>query len=158
MIKQAIASLVFLVFGLSALNVLAQETHSDLVRIIPEGMSEPPHFALGILDTRTKTLYVSGQIAVDENLNVIGEGDLARQMEVVYAGLSKVLEAAGTHPGNVIEQRTFIVGIDENTLPIYSRINMDFYGNHKPRSTTIGTDALLIPGALVEIDITALVE
>ena len=46
----------------------------------------------------TRTIYVSGQVSVDADNNVVGPGDLGRQTQVALENLSKALAAAGATP------------------------------------------------------------
>jgi 2-iminobutanoate/2-iminopropanoate deaminase len=61
--------------------------------IVPENVHRPFGYAHAIqID---KTLYVSGQIPLDQEMNVVGKGDMAAQTEQAYENLKRVLETAG---------------------------------------------------------------
>ena len=135
---------------------IAADSEENLVRFAPEGMDSPPHFAVAVINKATDTIHVSGRMAIDSEGKIIGKGDLLTQAREVYAGIDRVLVAAGTSPANVIHQRVFIVGMDEKTLPVLKQAMMEFYGDGpKAASTTVGVETLLFPDALIEIDVTA---
>ena len=127
-----------------------------LARFTPADMRAAPHFATSVIDRNTGTIYVSGQMALGPGGEIIGKGDLLAQMRAVYAGINNVLESAGTSRANILHQRVFIVGMDEQTLPVIREAMVEFYGDGpKAASTTVGIETLLFPDALVEIDVTA---
>ena len=45
-----------------------------------------------------KTVYVSGQVAIDKDGNLVGKGDLGAQADQVFQNLALALEAAGARP------------------------------------------------------------
>src|SRR6267378_4108068 len=54
----------------------------------------------------TQTIYVSGQVSVDADNNVVGHGDLRLQAQVALENLSKALAAAGATPADVVRFTT----------------------------------------------------
>src|SRR5262245_30991392 len=56
----------------------------------------------------TSTIYVSGQVAVDEAGRVIGEGDLAQQARKAFQNLATALAAAGARPEDVVRIRLYL--------------------------------------------------
>ena len=59
-----------------------------------------------------KLVFVSGQVAFDRDLRLIGEGDLAAQAEQALANLGSSLRAAGATSADVTMLRTYIVDYD----------------------------------------------
>ena len=65
---------------------------------------------------------------------------------------------AGTTPADVVRQRIFVVDMQLAQRPIIANAMNEFYGEAgSATSTCIGVQALLVEGALVEIDVTALI-
>ena len=57
-----------------------------------------------------------------------------------------------------MRQRIFLVGLKLEHRPLIMQAMMDFYGDGGSASSTcVGVEALLVDGALVEIDTTAVV-
>lgn len=53
----------------------------------------------------------------------------------------------------------FVVGLKPADRPTVMKAMMDFYGDEQSAaSTCVGVDALLVEGALVEIDVTAVID
>ena len=79
-------------------------------------------------------------------------------MAYVYDTIRQSLELVGATPADIVRQRVFIVGLTPAQRPIIMKAMMDFYGdNLSATSTCVGVDALLLEGALVEIDVTAVI-
>ncbi len=57
-------------------------------------------------------LYVSGQIALDENGEVDAPGDMTRQSEVIMSLLERILAAHGAGFADVVNIRSFLTDID----------------------------------------------
>jgi 2-iminobutanoate/2-iminopropanoate deaminase len=96
------------------------------------------------------TVYISGQLAHDDEGNFIGEGDFDAQIEATLANLDKVLNHFGASRRQVVETTVLVVGLREHfdaTAAAHSR----FFGDHHPTSTVSGVVALALPVQLVEI-------
>jgi enamine deaminase RidA (YjgF/YER057c/UK114 family) len=104
-----------------------------------------------------KLVFVSGQVGLDRDLKLIGEGDVAAQAEQALENLRKSLEAAGASPDDVTMLRTYIVDYQveyaARLAPHFER----FFGGRPPASTRVGVQALAAPGLLIEIEAVAVV-
>ena len=56
------------------------------------------------------TVYISGQVALDPDGNVVGEGDVEAQGDYIWGNIKKVLEAAGASMDDVVKGFQFVVG------------------------------------------------
>lgn len=122
-----------------------------------EGVASPPHFSNVVVSEGGKLAHLSGAMATDGG-KLVGEGDLAAQMKQTFANLNKVLAGIGAGPGDVVRQRIFVVDLEPAHRDIVVAAMNNFYGEGKPASTLIGCRGLIIPGALVEIDLTAAID
>jgi enamine deaminase RidA (YjgF/YER057c/UK114 family) len=113
-------------------------------------------FSHATLQDAGKTLHLAGQVAWDENTNVVGAGDVAAQTRQALLNLKAVLQAAGCTPADVIRLRTYVVNHSPDKLgPILGEIGA-FYGDATPAPNTfIGVATLALPEFLVEIEATA---
>ena len=57
-----------------------------------------------------KLLFIAGQIGVNTEGHLVGEGDVAAQTRQVFENLGSVLAAAGAGFSNVVEFTTYLVG------------------------------------------------
>ena len=57
-------------------------------------------------------LYIAGQVGVDNDGNLAGDGSMAAQTRQVYANLAVILESVGASFSDVVEFTTYVVGRD----------------------------------------------
>jgi 3-hydroxyisobutyrate dehydrogenase len=105
--------------------------------------------------THGPMLYVSGQIALDENGKVDAPGDMTRQSEVIFSLLDRILAAHGAGFGDVVSIRTFVTDLDR--LREYGAVRMAHFTGTPPTSTTVEVSRLFHPDALLEVEIVAAV-
>lgn len=143
--------------------------------IIPKGMEilyEKFHYCPGI--KVGNTLYISGQVGRDENLQVV-EGTEAQFVQA-FENVKKVLSAAGTTFDDVVEMITYhVTGVNlgnlqpqpSNTseqqftiphLPLFIKVKDRYFTNKFSTWTGVGITALSTPGLIVEIKCTAILE
>src|SRR5580658_10480664 len=96
-----------------------------------------------------KTLYCSGQIALDPASGNLIEGDVSAQAEQVMKNLGAVLDAAGYDYGDVVKTTIFLVDMSDFTAvnAVYGK----YFDASKPARSTVAV-AGLPRGARVEID------
>ena len=128
--------------------------NATLDRPALEGMRQPPHFSNVVISEGGKLAHISGQMGTDGG-QLVDEGDLAAQFAQTFANLRKVLDRLGATPDDVVRQRIFVVNLEPAHRDIVVEAMNDFYGEGKPASTLVGCQGLIVPGALVEIDLTA---
>ena len=103
------------------------------------------------VDEAQRLLFVAGQIALDENGGVVGEGDFEAQTRQVFTNMGRVLELAGMSFESVVQIGGFLIDIGE--LPTYARVRDEFVNTSAPpASTTIGVTSLALPELLVEVN------
>ncbi len=117
--------------------------------IIPPGMEniyDTYHYAPGILVG--DTLYCSGQVGRDADLNVV-EGAEA-QFTQAFENAGKVLTAAGASFDDVVELESWFAGsMDE--LKIFMAVKDRYFTNRYPTWTGFSVTGFSMPGILVEI-------
>jgi enamine deaminase RidA (YjgF/YER057c/UK114 family) len=106
-----------------------------------------------------KTVYVSGQVAIDPEGNLVGKGDLAAQADRVFQNLALALEAAGARPEDTVKLNTYVVNMkpeDGRTVGLARR--KWFSQEDLPASTMVGVQSLVMPDFLLEAEAVAVVE
>ena len=107
----------------------------------------------------TRTIYISGQVSVDEQNHVVGAGDLAAQCEQVLANLDRALRAAGATPSDVVRLGIYLVSYQRNHAGLIRRaLRKWFPADALPASTWLGVSSLALDGLMIEIEATAIVE
>ena len=96
-----------------------------------------------------KTLYCSGQIALDPTSGNLIDGDVSAQAEQVMKNLGAVLAAANCDYGDVVKTTIFL--IDMNDFAAVNAVYGKYFDAGKPARSTVAV-AGLPRGARVEID------
>lgn len=108
--------------------------------------------------TGGSTLYLSGQVPLDAENNLVGPGDHHAQSRQTFANVVTALEAAGAGFADVVKATYYVVGLDDEALLQFSRALYKVPGfapDQPPASTMIGVETLAFAGQLVEFDVTA---
>ena len=101
------------------------------------------------------TIYVSGQLSVDEK-GIINGKDMESQLWQVYANIVKVLGLYGARLKEDVVDEVIYVTDMQAALAVLSKVRAASYAGHPlVASTLVQVAQLSAPGALVEIKVTA---
>jgi 2-iminobutanoate/2-iminopropanoate deaminase len=100
-------------------------------------------------------IYVSGQIAVGLDDELVAPNDLPAQTQQVYENLRAVLEAHGATFGDVVKIQTYFTTLDG--LAESREIRARYLPAEPPASTAVQVVALVVPDAVIEVDVVAVV-
>jgi enamine deaminase RidA (YjgF/YER057c/UK114 family) len=100
-------------------------------------------------------VFVSGQVSVDAEGNLVGESDALAQSAQCLENVEQALRAAGATRADVTKITAFLVNADD--YPAYAQARLDFFGNPGPASSTVFISGLVSPEYLVEIEATAVI-
>ena len=104
----------------------------------------------------SRTVYWSGQVAWDENEQIVGENDLRAQVWQALANVKTAVSAAGGSLDDVVALRIYILhDWMDKTAPVSEGLKAFFLGEHPPTATWIGVQSLARPEFLIEIEGTA---
>lgn len=96
-----------------------------------------------------RTLFLSGQIAIDPASGAVIEGDVASQTHQVMRNLQAVLQAAGGDLGCLVKTGIFLV--DMGDFAAVNAVYASYLSEPYPARATVAVSALP-KGVLVEID------
>lgn len=103
----------------------------------------------------TRTLYCSGQTAMDADGRPQHDGDLAAQLALSLDNLEAVLTAADMTVANLVRLNVFTTDIDR-LLPHYGVLASRLAAaGVAPATTMLEVGRLAVPGQLVELEATA---
>jgi len=115
-------------------------------------------FSQIVISNPGKMVFISGQVAWDENLNIIGENDLAKQTQKALENLSVALKAAGGTFENVVMLRIYKVNYKQEDGAIISQILKENFGTENPpASTWLSVQGLANEGFMIEIEAQAVI-
>jgi enamine deaminase RidA (YjgF/YER057c/UK114 family) len=130
-----------------------------LEHLRPSGLHHNPAYSHVVTTSGGRTIYISGQVSVDEEGRVVGEGDLAAQTTQVMHNLGLALKSAGATYANIAKITTFVVGYKPELRPIIGKARSAFFeGMEPPASTLVGVTALAAPEWLIEIEAIAVLD
>jgi enamine deaminase RidA (YjgF/YER057c/UK114 family) len=117
----------------------------------PEGLSKPTGYTHVVLDGGT--VYISGQVSVNEKGEVVGKGDLRAQVTRVYENLALCLKAAGLGFGDIVKMNTYVVNYKPVDVTVIREVRKNYLsGENPPASTLVGVTALVNPDFMIEIE------
>ncbi len=99
-------------------------------------------------------IWISGQVGMDEKLQM-AEG-IEAQSRQAFQNLEEVLEAAGAVFEDVVELVTYHISMSD--MGTFAKVKAEFFKKDYPAWTAVGVKELVLPGLLVEIRATAIIE
>lgn len=118
------------------------------------GLCDPPEpysYAIRAGDT----LYLAGQVALDESGEVVGS-TVEEQARQVWSNIGKVLTASGSSIADVVKVTYYMQDIRE--LPEEMEVRKEvFAGRPFPAVTAMQAAALGLPGLMLEVDVVAVI-
>lgn len=106
--------------------------------------------------TGGRTIYISGQVGIDERGQIVGPGDLKTQTEQTFRNLERALAAVGATFRDVVKTNLYVVGLRPEHVPILREVRSRFVSPETPPvSTLVGVSALVGPEWLIEIEAVA---
>ncbi|MFF5290730.1 RidA family protein [Paractinoplanes globisporus] len=99
-------------------------------------------------------LMLAGQVAVDDDGQVVAPHHAGAQAERIFEIIEGLLEAHGATLNDVLHIRTFMTDLGD--LPAYGAVrSRRFTATPPPASTTVEVTKLFLPGAVLEVEVTA---
>lgn len=103
------------------------------------------------VDDPSTLLFVSGQVAVDEQGQLVAAGDLEGQARATFENVGRVLEQAGMTFANVVQLGVYLTDIAD--LRTFARVRDEFVDTAEPpASTAVGVTGLAMPGMMIEVN------
>jgi enamine deaminase RidA (YjgF/YER057c/UK114 family) len=125
--------------------------------INPPELFDPPGFSHATVATGRRLVSIAGQTALAKDFTVIGGDDLVAQTRAAMESVKVALEAAGAGWGDVV-RRTIYTLAPTQYEAIGGAIEEVTGETEPPAQTILGVTALAVPGLLIEIEVTALVD
>jgi enamine deaminase RidA (YjgF/YER057c/UK114 family) len=96
---------------------------------------------------------VSGQLSHDDKGNFVHANDFDAQIKQIFANLDKVLDHFGVTSQSGRAGHGLVVNLRKYNKAV-AAAHLEYFGDHRPTSTTVGAEALFFPGQLIEINVT----
>lgn len=123
--------------------------------VTPKGVHRPFGYSHAL--QVDNTLYVSGQIPLDTDMQVVGKNDMAAQTEQVYGNLKRVLEEAGGKMENIVMLNIYVTDLDAFDKETRA-IRKKYFGSYYPAVTAVEVRRLYHPDYLIEVEAIAVLK
>ena len=101
-------------------------------------------------------LFIAGQVALDEELRLIGPGDAEEQTRQVWRNIKAVVENAGGKLSDVVRVSTYVADIADIDAIMEARREFFPDGDY-PVATMVEVAKLGLPGLLLETEAMAVI-
>ncbi len=129
---------------------------AQIKRTNPPTLSTPTGYTHVVEVTGpAKTVYISGQIALDKDGKLVGAGDMKAQAEQVFRNLQAALTAAGATFKDVVKMNTYVTDMDK--APAVREVRAKYFAETTPASTLVQVVHLARPELMLEIEVIAVV-
>jgi reactive intermediate/imine deaminase len=139
----------------TAVPALAFAQAPKIKRTNPPELSKPTGYTHVVEAAGGKTVYISGQIALDKDGKVVGEGDMKAQAEQVFKNLQAALTSAGATFKDVVKMNTYMTDLSQ--LQVVRDVRARYFGDAAPASTLVQVVHLARPEFLIEVEVIAVV-
>ena len=102
-----------------------------------------------------RTIYVSGQIALNRAGQLVGAGDIKAQTRQVFENLEVALASSGASLDDVVKITVFMTDISQ--LPGFRDVRDTYFTSAPPASSLVEVKSLVRPDLLVEVEAIAVV-
>lgn len=101
------------------------------------------------------TIYLSGQVGMDRDGNVVGKGDMAAQTRQTIENIRLLLAAEGANLDDVVKVTMYVT--DMSQADAARAVREEYFTTFPPASTGVEVKGLADPDLLIEIDAIAVV-
>lgn len=124
--------------------------------IDPPGVFRSELYAQVAVATGSRTVVLAGQVACDEQQRIVGEGDLAAQVEQAMLNVGRCLDAAGATWTDVARLTMSVTRWTFDQMPELvagiGRAAQRLGITSRPPMSLIGVEALFHPDVRIEIE------
>ena len=117
----------------------------------PATMPKPFGYSQVVEVSGSRMVFISGQVPLDANNQLVGEGDFASQARQVFENVRLALEAVGLTFDQVVKSSFYVTDIAN--LAKVREIRDEYINTQQPpASTSVQVAALFRPDVLFEMD------
>ena len=149
---------VLIILILISIDVHSQTDTSAVKFVNPSSLSRPTGYSHSVeVDLgKYKMVFISGQVALNNEGKVIGKDDLKKQAEQVFQNIKAIVENAGGTMDNIVKTGIFMVDVSQ--VPALREVRNKFINTQNPpASTLVQVSKLFRDDLLIEIEATAII-
>jgi enamine deaminase RidA (YjgF/YER057c/UK114 family) len=126
-------------------------TTSTIQLINPDTLPTPPGYSQLAVASGGSLIVIAGQVALDNQNQIVGLGNFAAQATQVFRNLIAALDAAGASTRHLVKLTTFVTDVSD--LPVFRQVRDQFLDpEHPPTSTLVQVSRLFRPEFLIEVE------
>jgi enamine deaminase RidA (YjgF/YER057c/UK114 family) len=131
----------------------------DVRFLNPAGLSKPNGFTQVVVAPAGRIIYVSGQVPLNANGEIVARRDFRGQVTQVMENLKTALAAAGAMMKDVIKANYYVVNLKPDQVAVIREVRSKYFSaDHPPAGTLVGVTALVQEGYMIEIEAEAAVK
>jgi enamine deaminase RidA (YjgF/YER057c/UK114 family) len=130
----------------------------DIYQQLPDGRPVEELYSQVVSTTGTRHVHVSGTVSLDTDGDVVGAGDMARQVQTALANIETSLAAVDAAVSDIVRIKIYTTDVPQYVDEGGPELITFFGQGQLPTSTLLGVDGLAHPDLLVEIEATAIVD
>jgi reactive intermediate/imine deaminase len=121
----------------------------------PENLPPPLGYSHVVDAPASRILYISGQVPLDAEGELVGAGEPGAQARQVFENLTRALEAAGASWSKVVKLNYFLRDVSQ--IALVREIRNEYVDIARPpASTLVEVSGLFRDDVLIEIDAVAI--
>lgn len=125
---------------------------------VVDGLHQTGRFSHYARARGRETVYVSGQVALDAQGSVVGEGDFATQVRQVFDNLQQALDDMSGTWQDAAMMYMYVVDYTPERYAQLREIRGEYIGDLVPVATVLGVTALAVPGVEVEVELVVVLD
>ncbi|MGQ0570177.1 MAG: RidA family protein [Armatimonadota bacterium] len=138
-------------------DVLRSDRVWDPVRVQHPGHAYAQPFSQAVKASGQSLIFLSGQVALDANGNVVGAGDMRAQARQALENLKAMLDAGGATLADVVKLTVYVTDMREFSK--LQEVRAEYWaGIPLPASTALEIKQLVRKEFMVEIEAIAVVD
>lgn len=114
-----------------------------------------PYYSNAVRVSSGDLLFISGQVAWDEDGNVVGKDDPQRQAKQVFANIAAILSAHNATFADIVKVTVYVT--DLSWFEQLSDIRRGVFGESRPASVIVQVSSLVQADLLLEVEAVAAV-
>ena len=118
----------------------------------PSDLPTPRNYHQVVSAVGGRAIYMSGQVALDRERNMVGAGDVAEQMRQAFRNIRMGLSAVGADLTDIVHITIHVVDYRPDQHLLIAGVISEFFPEDQlPANTFVAVPSLTIEGLLVEI-------
>lgn len=103
-----------------------------------------------------KTIYISGQIPINEKGELVGKDSLSVQINQVFKNINTALKSVNATFNDVIKVTYYIKNYKPEYLPLIREMRSKYFNKENPPSASlVGVQSLFLDDILIEVEVVA---